>query len=215
VKMYDATRLKSVDEQRVVLACPVCRTGPLELCPVEANYAELCCPQCGRHVSWIGRAKAIDQAQAYTLRSGRYRGNAMGVLPSRYLRWLARTEAVSHRMRKRAELVLLALRDRSSSDCSRVPLATHDLCNRVATSLCDLACSPDASGTAPGSSPNASATAMGCSGAAKAENATAGLTGVQEAKLAKGGMAVFPHLDQSVGTIHMLPVRKGGGPWTA
>jgi hypothetical protein len=176
--LSDHTELNGSNKQSFPRICPRCKSDQLEVSPVEADYAELACYACGRHIRWIGRSSAIDRAQAYTLRSGRFRGTSLGEVPARYLLWLERSESVSHRMRKRAGLVLLAIRENGGS--VRGPRSTSAI--RESTSRDALDHNDDSvhgtHGKAPGVSSNTLAISSPCFRPSNAVDDSAGLTGV-------------------------------------
>jgi uncharacterized protein (DUF3820 family) len=190
--LCDHAELNASNKQSFPRICPRCKSGRLEISPAEADYAELACSVCGRHIRWLGRALAMDRAQGYTLRCGRFRGRSLGEVPARYLLWLERSESVSHRMRKRAELVLLAIREHGGS--VRGPRPTSAIRDSSVVARCaghgDVLVGTH--GKASGLSPNASVTESSSSCSDQARNASAGRIGVHADRSTDGGMGDVP-----------------------
>jgi uncharacterized protein (DUF3820 family) len=209
--LRDYTRINESTKQSLPRICTRCKSGRLEISPAEADYAELACSVCGRHIRWLGRALAVDWAQGYTLRCGRFRGRSLGEVPARYLLWLERSESVSHRMRKRAELVLLAIRENGGSVRGSRPTSSDRVSSGVARRAGHGTALVGSHGKASGLSPTASETALSSSCSAQARNASARRIGVLNRDRSTdveigGGL----HCDRSAGIVGMPSAEEGG-----
>lgn len=171
------------NKQSVPRRCQRCKCDRLALRRVEnQSYAELSCSECGHRLCSVGRAIAIDEAQAHRIRSGKYNGKVMGDLPPECPEWLKRSETIPQQVRARAELVLLANWLSGKLHVSR--LASIDLSERRQDN-------PDGANAASHESPSipskASVEAKPCSGQDQAANAQERLTGVTDCPNADAG----------------------------
>ncbi len=103
--------VSSPHRQSLPRICPRCKSPRLEQRPVEGmHHTELRCADCGRHVRWVGRAVAFDQAMALVLTFGKYAGSELGRVPIAYVKWLAtKAERVDRHVVRSARAILEAM----------------------------------------------------------------------------------------------------------